>query len=50
MQSQDKEIYLKTIADDIVKFKIRLNNSSRAKKIIAEGLKRINELSLDKKK
>jgi len=49
MQSQDKEIYLKTVADDIVKFKMRLNNSSKAKKIITEGLKRINELSLDKK-
>jgi len=49
MQMQDKEIYLKTIANDIVKFKIRLNNSSRAKKIITEGLKRISELSLDKK-
>jgi hypothetical protein len=49
MQAQDKEIYLKTVATDIVKFKMRLNNSSRAKKIIMEGLKRINKLSLDKK-
>jgi hypothetical protein len=48
MQSQDKELYLKTIAVDIVKFKMRLNNSSKAKKIINEAFKRINELSLDK--
>jgi len=48
MQSQDKELYLKTIAADIVKFKMRLNNSSKAKKIINEAFKRINELSLDK--
>jgi len=48
MQIQDKEIYLKTVANDIVKFKMRLNNSNRAKKIITEAFKRINELSLDK--
>jgi len=48
MQVQDKEIYLKTVANDIVKFKMRLNNSDKAKKIITEAFKRINELSLDK--
>ena len=48
MQTQDREIYLKTIANDIVKFKMRLNSSIRAKKIIIEAFKRINELSLDK--
>jgi len=48
MQAQDKEIYLKTAANDIVKFKMRLNNSDKAKKIITEAFKRINELSLDK--
>ena len=48
LQVQDKEIYLKSVANDIVKFKMRLNSSTRAKKIITEGLKRISELSLDK--
>mgnify|MGYP006267054013 CR=1 FL=1 len=47
MPPQDREIYLKHLANDIVKYKIRLNTSERAKKIIQEGLKRINELSLD---
>ena len=46
---QDKELYLKSIANDIVKYKLRLNNSSKAKKIILEAFKRINDISLDKK-
>jgi hypothetical protein len=49
LQIQDKELYLKNIYTDITKFKMRLNNSSKAKKIITEGLKRINNISLDKK-
>jgi hypothetical protein len=52
LQLQDKELYLKSIYADIVKFKMRINNSTKAKKIILEGLKRIstlNQLSLDKR-
>jgi hypothetical protein len=48
MQLQDREIYLKTIANNVVRFKMRLNSSDRAKKIITEAFKRINKLSLDK--
>jgi hypothetical protein len=49
MHLQDKQLYLKSITSDIVKFKMRLNSSDKAKKIITEAFKRINKLSLDKK-
>ena len=53
LQVQDKDIYLKNIHKDIVKFKMRLNNSSSAKNIIQEAFKRISNTvrkTLDKTK
>jgi len=44
LQQQDKEIYLKSVANEVVKFKMRLNASDKAKKIISEGLKRISAI------
>lgn len=44
MPEQDKEIYFKSFYKDIVKFKTRLNNSVKAKKIINESHKRLNQL------
>lgn len=46
MPLQDKELYFKSFYKDVVKYKIRLNNSVKAKKILNESLKRLN--SLDK--
>ncbi len=46
MSDQDRELYCKTFHKDIVKFKLRLNNSIKAKKIINESIKRLT--SLDK--
>lgn len=47
MSEQDKELYFKSFYKDIVKFKMRLNTSVRAKKILNESFKRLN--LLDKK-
>ena len=47
LQIQDKEVYLANVHADIAKFKIRYNNSTRAKKIITAALKKLNELSVD---
>ena len=44
MPEQDKELYLKHIYKDIVKFKMRLNTSVKAKKIIIESIKRLTQL------
>jgi hypothetical protein len=45
MPIQDKEIYFKSFYKDIVKFKVRLNNSEKAKKIITESHNRLNQLA-----
>ena len=45
MPIQDKEIYFKSFYKDIVKFKVRLNNSEKAKKIITESHIRLNQLA-----
>jgi hypothetical protein len=39
---QDKELYFKNFYQDIVKYKMRLNNSVKAKKIITESIKRLS--------
>jgi hypothetical protein len=44
MPEQDKEIYLKNVFKDVVKFKLRLNTSVKAKKILTESIKRLNLL------
>lgn len=44
MPAQDKELYFKSFYKDIVKFKMRLNNSVKAKKIITESIIRLNTL------
>ncbi len=44
---QDKELYLGTTFKDITKYQMRLNNSTRAKKIITEAFKRLNQLKVD---
>lgn len=44
MPLQDKELYFKSFYKDVVKYKIRLNNSAKAKKIITESIKRLNLL------
>ena len=42
MPEQDKELYFKSFYKDIVKFKMRLNTSVKAKKIINESIKRLS--------
>lgn len=44
MPQQDKEIYCKSFYKEVVKFKTRLNNSVKARKIITESHKRLNQL------
>jgi len=44
---QDKELYLGTAHKDATKYQMRLNNSVRAKKIINEAFKRLNQLKVD---
>lgn len=44
---QDKELYLGTNYKDVTKYQMRLNNSVRAKKIITEAFKRLNQLKVD---
>lgn len=44
MPLQDKEIYFRNTYKDIVKFKTRLNNSVKAKKLINESIKRLTLL------
>jgi hypothetical protein len=41
---QDKELYLKDVASNISKYKMRLNTSIRAKNVIEEGIKIITKL------
>lgn len=45
MAEQDKEIYLSSFYKNIAKYKIKLNNSSKAKKIIHESIKRLNTIT-----
>ena len=45
---QDKELYLKDVASNISKYKMRLNISVRAKNVIDKGIKIITKI-LDKK-
>ena len=45
---QDKELYLKDVASNISKYKMRLNTSVRAKNVIDEGIKIITKI-IDKK-
>lgn len=47
MPLQDKELYFKSFYLDIVKFKMRLNNSAKARKIINESIKRLNLLEIN---
>lgn len=46
MPQQDREIYFKSFHKDIVKFKMRLNNSVKAKNLLNESFKRLNQLDL----
>jgi len=41
LNPQDKELYLKDVANNISKYKMRLNTSTKAKNLIDEGLKLI---------
>ena len=43
-QEQDKQVYLSNIYKEIAKYRIRLNNSEQAKKIINEAFKRLQQL------
>lgn len=45
---QDKELYLKDVANNISKYKMRLNTSLRAKALIDEGLKLIKQTTNQK--
>lgn len=44
MPEQDKELYFKSFYKDVVKYKMRLNNSEKAKKLINESFKRLTLL------
>ncbi len=43
-QEQDKQLYLGNFYKEIVKYRMRLNNSEQAKKIINEAFKRLQQL------
>ena len=43
-QEQDKQVYLNNVYKEIVKYRMRLNNSEQAKKIINEAFKRLQQL------
>ena len=43
-QEQDKQVYLGNVYKEIVKYRMRLNNSEQAKKIINEAFKRLQQL------